>query len=83
MDIVAAEDEWHISLKANGTFINFKSDTGVQPNRVPETVILALKKKPQAAEDKWIKLRAYSSDLILTEGVCELKCLSNNNLDTK
>lgn len=35
-----AEDEWNISLKSNGTFMNFKLDTGRQAGVGPETQIL-------------------------------------------
>lgn len=44
---VAAEDEWTVSLKTNGTLFNFELDTGAQAKTVPGTVILALQKKPQ------------------------------------
>lgn len=42
---VAAEDEWTVSLKTNGTLFNFKLDTGAQAKVVPRTVILALENK--------------------------------------
>lgn len=37
----AAEDEWNISSKSNGTFMNFKLDTGRQAGVGPETQILS------------------------------------------
>lgn len=37
----AAEDEWNIGLKSNGTFMNFKLDIGRQADLGPETQILS------------------------------------------
>lgn len=37
----SAEDEWNISLKSNGTFMNFKLDTGRQAAMGPETLIIS------------------------------------------
>lgn len=44
---VAAEDEWTVSLKTNGTLFNFKLDTGAQAKVLSRTVILDLQKKSQ------------------------------------
>lgn len=46
MDKISAEDKCTVSLRANGTFINFKLYTGVQASVVSETVIAARKKSP-------------------------------------
>lgn len=54
--------------KQNGTFIHCAS---AQARVVRETVILALTEKPQAVEDKRVKLRAYSCVLIPTKGACK------------
>lgn len=37
----AAEDEWNIILKLNGTSMNFKLDTGRQAGVKPETQIFS------------------------------------------
>lgn len=49
---VAAEDEWTVSPKINGTLFNFKLDTGAQAEVVPGTVILALQKNPKTTLSK-------------------------------
>lgn len=40
---VVTEDEFIVILKANGTFINFKLNTGANVSMVPQTVIAALR----------------------------------------
>lgn len=60
MNSVSAESNWTVNLKANGTFINFKSDPGAQANVLPEAVLLALKEKPQVLAGKRVKFRTYS-----------------------
>lgn len=50
--------------------------TGTQNNVKPDT-ILALKGEPQGIEGKWVKLSAYSSELISIEEVCVLNIWIN------
>lgn len=38
--------------ESKGTLISLKLDTGSEANMVPETVVLALQKKPQMVERK-------------------------------
>lgn len=76
-----AADDGTIVLKANGTVIDFTFDICAQANVLPETVLLTLKEKPQVVKDKWIKLRAYSGELIPTKGICKLDGWINNKLE--
>lgn len=48
---------------------------------MPETVILTLKEKSQVVKDKWVKLRAYSGELIPTKEICEFDGGVNNELE--
>lgn len=73
---VAAEDEWTVSLKTNGTLFNFKLDTGAQAKVVPGTVISALQKKknkPQNPQQPKGKVKvgkawAYGTKWVSAEG---------------
>lgn len=87
---VAAEDEWTVSLKTNGTLFNFKLDTGAQVKVLHRTVISALKKNPpntkhhnQKNRGKIITGKAwvYSNECIPADGAQVLK-VKNNWKDT-
>lgn len=43
VDWMSSEEEWIVKQKANASFINFKLNTGIQANVLPETVLLTLK----------------------------------------
>lgn len=48
---------------------------------MPETVLLALKEKPQILESKWVKLWTYNGKFNHTKRVCELDVKINNKLE--
>lgn len=71
---VAAEDEWSVSLKTNGTLFNFKLDTGAQAKVVSGAVILALKKNPKNSSQLKGKIKvgkawAYGTKWVSVKGV--------------
>lgn len=68
-------------LGANGIFINFKLHTNAQSNVLPETVISAVKIKPQGMEDAQVELRVHNGMHIATQGVCEVITLVNNRVE--
>ena len=65
------EQEWFVSLESNGTFINYKLDTGAQANILPSSVVSTMTTKPRLKQTK-IKLTAYNGSKIPVIGICKI-----------
>lgn len=81
MNNVLAEADWAVNLKANGVIIICKLDAGIQTVALPEIALFALKEKPQVQENKQVKIKVYSNELILTEEIPELDVWVSNTLE--